>query len=304
MFLGQISPSLSLSLLPLSQNNVFLSTFCFVSVSLAVLLAVGHKYLSGNFPLTSTTIFRSQGDIEKAITQLKATIQWREEFGVLDLIHCLDGGGQGGNTNKGSSLNDERPSREELAKIIRLENETGKMYARGHDKEGRTLLYMRPAMENTNVELDNMRHLVYNLEKAISCSTSNEGNKDGKICLIIDYEGFQMRHAPSMSTSRKTLNILQHHYPERMYRVYLCNPPLLFRTVWAMVKPFVDPVTKEKVCFCHGEKGLAKIQQDMEGYHHYLEPCAGGSIGNPIRKFQSIEYLSLPFHVSFDEKQE
>ena len=246
------------------------------------------------------TVVGKQGNIEKAIAQLKATIQWREEFGVTNLIHCLDENRN--ETSKRSDDDGSSPTKEELAKIIRLENETGKLYVRGHDKGCRSLLYMRPSAENTNVELDNLRHLVYNLEKAIACTTKREGNEDGMICLIIDYEGFQMRHAPSMSTARKTLNILQHHYPERMYRVYLCNPPLLFRTVWAMVKPFVDPVTKEKICFCHGEKGLARIQEDMEGFHHYLEPCAGGNAETPIRAFQSKEYLSLPFDVSFDEK--
>ena len=235
------------------------------SSSLTHILLIWFCYLTLLCPvLASLRLQLFQKKTEKAIAQLKATIQWREEFGVLDLIGCLVdssiGGNNDGGTNKQSGDDGDgsrNPTKEELAKIVRLENETGKMYVRGHDKDGRALLYMRPAMENTNNELNNMRHLVYNLERAIACTTKTErNNADGKICLIIDYEGFQMRHAPSMSTSRKTLSILQHHYPERMHRVYLCSPPLLFRTVWAMVKPFVDPVTKEKICFCHGEKGL------------------------------------------------
>jgi hypothetical protein len=211
---------------------------------------------------------------------------------------------------KETASNLERYKKEELASLIRKENDSGKMYVRGYDKEGRALLYMRPAKENTKGdEMNNLRHLVFNLEKAIACSSSKKKEKQQeKICLVIDYDGFQLRHSPPMSTSRKTLEILQHHYPERMHRVYLCNPPLLFRTFWAMIRPFVDPVTKEKICFCHGEKGMALIVQDIGGPlpAQQLEPCAGGPTTPPhrVRLFSSKEYLALPFDVTFDEKQE
>jgi CRAL/TRIO domain len=305
-----------------------------------------------------------KGNLEKAIAKLKATIQWRAEFGVLDIIHCL------GNTNgsttattsttssnatatatataaqvkqdntneqevaqqhlerkETASSNIERYKKEELASVIRKENDSGKMYVRGYDKDGRALLYMRPAKENTKGdEMNNLRHLVFNLEKAIACSFKKQNQQqqnqqqqnqthnppDYKICLVIDYEGFQLRqHSPPMSTSRKTLEILQHHYPERMHRVYLCNPPLMFRTFWAMIRPFVDPVTKEKICFCHGDKGMALIVKDVvvggggggdDGPGIQLEPCAGGPTTPPVRPFSSKEYLALPWNVTFDEK--
>jgi hypothetical protein len=224
--------------------------------------------------------------VTKAIASIKGTIAWRAEFGVTKVVDCCNQKAGQGNP--------------EMAAIIQKENDTGKMYVRGYDISGRAILYMRPVNENTNDEDNNMKHLVFQLEKAIACSFQN---KKAKICLIIDYEGFKLRHSPPMSTSRRTLNILQKHYPERLFRIYLCNPPFIFRSFWAVIKPFVDPVTKKKVCFCSGKQGMAQIRDDMGGENSigakHLEPCAGGT--DTLRDFDSTEYLALPFHVAFDE---
>jgi FMN-dependent NADH-azoreductase len=133
----------------------------------------------------------------------------------------------------------------------------------------------------------------------VACSNKNG---HGKICLIIDYEGFQVSKAPPMSTTRRVLEILQRHYAERMYRAYVCNPPLYFRTFYAIIKPFVDPVTKQKVCFCSGKKGMEQIVDDMGGQEkamRHLEKCAGGV--EKLRPFDNVEYLNAPFNHAFDE---
>jgi hypothetical protein len=187
-----------------------------------------------------------------------------------------------------------------MKEIMADETTTGKLYVRGHDAEGRACLYMRPARENTNNEANNMRHLVFQLEKAVAC-TKEEGRRS-KICLIIDYDGFRLRDSPPMSTATHTLEILQRHYPERLYRAYVCNPPWVFSTFWAVIKPFVDPVTKTKICFCSGAKGMQKIAEDMGGMERgkrHLEPCAGGT--EDLRDFDGKEYLNLPMDVAFDE---
>jgi hypothetical protein len=188
-----------------------------------------------------------------------------------------------------------------MTPILETENETCKLYVRGYDKEGRALLYMRPAKENTNNALHNMIHLTFNLEKAIACSAKNGRSK---ICIVIDYEGFALRHAPPLSTSRYTLDILQKHYPERMHKAYICNPPFVFRTFWALIRPFIDPITKEKIVFCNGKKGLEQIADDVgpTNKERYLEPCAGGF--NDLNPVDSKEYLQLPFDLACGEHQE
>jgi len=48
------------------------------------------------------------------------------------------------------------------------ENETGKIYVRGYDKNGRAVMILRPGKENSKLgfdELNQMRHLVYFVER-------------------------------------------------------------------------------------------------------------------------------------------
>lgn len=223
-----------------------------------------------------------KGDITKAVTKLKAALQWRKEFGVEEIVQSCCG-------NPPNAM----------SPIIQKENETSKLYVRGYDKDGRALLYMRPAKENTQDAINNMRHLVWNLEKAIACSAKNGRSK---ICIVIDYDEFQLRHAPPMSTSRYTLDILQKHYPERMHKAYICNPPFVFRTFWSLIRPFIDPTTKEKIVFCHGKKGLEQIANDVGTDHRekYLEKCAGGV--DTLPPVLSKEYLALSFDKTYGEE--
>lgn len=152
---------------------------------------------------------------------LRATLQWRKDFGLAD-IHS--------------------PSWKD---IIQFENETGKIYVRGFDKEGHVILYMKPRNENSKSYEGNLKHVVWNLEKAIACSETTTHQQ--KIVLIIDYDGFSISNAPPMKTSKATLSILQDHYPERLFRAYVIRPLTLFYGFYKLISPFIDPVTKAKI---------------------------------------------------------
>eukprot|EP00978_Attheya_sp_CCMP212_P044466 scaffold311244_cov67-Attheya_sp.AAC.1 len=185
-----------------------------------------------------------------------------------------------------------------MRSVLEVENATGKIYARGYDLEGRAVLYFRPGMENTRgQELHNMRHLVYNLERGIACSKKS-GHE--KLIIIMDYKGFKLRNAPSMSTTQHTLTILQDHYPERLYRAYICNPPLVFRTFWSIMRAFIDPHTKEKIVFCHGDSAIQTLATSFD--LETTEQCACGT--KDLREFVSKEYLAMPMHLSFDDLPE
>jgi hypothetical protein len=223
---------------------------------------------------------------------LQETLKWRKSFGVEALIKACFG-----------------PDEDETAQMLRKETETGKIYVRGYDHEGRALMYMRPQHENTHIPENNMKNLVYNLERAIACTKKKSNSTQEKICLIIDFEGYQLRHAPPLSVSRMTLDILQKHYPERMYRAYVCNAPFIFRTFFAMVRPFIDPLTKQKIVMCHGKHGYETMSEHLTVED--LEPSILSRLQipkkdidttNPHPKaFDNNEYLASPFDTTFDE---
>lgn len=237
--------------------------------------------------------FRSEkGVLNKAIRSLKVALQWRRDFEVEKIVNAFQTDGD--------------PA---MKTILEEENAPGKMYVRGYDNDGRAFVYMKPAKETSTHELNNMRHLVFNLEKAFACTArkSLELAQDEasapleKICILIDYENFQLSKAPPLSTARLTLDILQKYNPERVHRYYVLNPPMVFRLFWNIVKPFVSAATKEKTIFCTGKNGLQCIWESCSKDTSQLEVNAGGDNPN-LREFNSKEYLnSLPFDKAFGE---
>lgn len=229
-----------------------------------------------------------KGNLDEAIRKIKNTLRWREEFGVDDIKRCFD---------KNDDLDpDVQKRRNEYAQIISQENATGKIYCRGYDKSGRAVLYLTPGRENSTNELNNMRHLVYHLERGIACTHRKSGRQ--KVCIVIGYEGFKLSNAPPMSTTKYTLDILQHHYPERMFRAYICDPPFVFRTFWSIIRHFVDPTTLEKIAFCSGGEGQRILERDFD-----LDTTEKHMCGRrEMREFSSEQFLwKIPFEFGFDD---
>lgn len=237
-----------------------------------------------------------KGNVDSAISKIKSTIKWRREFGVKHIVTCFD-------DLDGASL---KPLRD----TFREEAKTGKLYVRGRDRGGRAIQYMVPGCENTNNETNQMKFLVYTLERAVACTAAEQARRkeaglqdtinpgEEKICIIINFDQWTLRKSPPMSTTLYTLEILQRHYCERLHRAYVFNPPKFFVYFWNLIHRFVDPVTKDKIQFCTGAEGLKRIERDIDLSN--VEEFVGGT--GRIHQFDSEEYLlKYPHSSTFGE---
>ncbi|CAN6825306.1 unnamed protein product [Brassica oleracea] len=128
------------------------------------------------------------------------------------------------------------------------EGETGKVSrASFHDRQGRVVLIMRPALQNSTSAEGNIKHLVYLLENAIL----NLPKGQEQMSWLIDFTGWSMAANVPMKTTREIVYILQNHYPERLGIAFLYNPPRLFQAVYRAVQYFLDPCTAQKVKFVY-----------------------------------------------------
>ena len=124
---------------------------------------------------------------------------------------------------------------------VRGNGETGKVVVRGTDRDGRPILFLRPGQENSKDDHDgNLKHLVYELERAVACMDELRGV--GKMLVILDLQHYSMSNAPPMKTSRATLHILQDHYPERLAKFLIIDAPWLFQGFFKIISPFIDKV--------------------------------------------------------------
>ncbi|KAI8853059.1 hypothetical protein BC829DRAFT_414177 [Chytridium lagenaria] len=102
-------------------------------------------------------------------------------------------------------------------------------------KVGRPLYYLVPRNENTKTYDRQLRYVVYNLEKGIALMAPSVE----QFTIVIDYENMSMMNATPTHVSKKFLQILGDHYPERLAS-----------------GPFLDPVTKSKIHFVNISKQL------------------------------------------------
>ncbi|XP_019182962.1 PREDICTED: random slug protein 5-like isoform X1 [Ipomoea nil] len=127
------------------------------------------------------------------------------------------------------------------------EGETGKAsIANFHDRQGRTVLIMRPGKQNTSSAEGSARHLVYLMENAIM--NLPEGQE--QMSWLVDFNGWSLRKVP-IKTARDIIYLLQNHYPERLGLIVLYSPPGVFEAFWKIVKYFVDPKTSQKIKFVY-----------------------------------------------------
>ncbi|EIN14281.1 CRAL/TRIO domain-containing protein [Punctularia strigosozonata HHB-11173 SS5] len=155
--------------------------------------------------------------LEDGKKRIKATLEWRREY-KPDLI----------------------PPDE-----VKVEAETGKILLNGFDRDGRPIIYMRPAKENTETSPRQLRHLVWWLERAKDLMPPGQES----LVIIVDYRGTTMRTNPSISVARKVLVILQQHYVETLGRAIVMHLPMLLNFFYKGISPFLDPVTRDKMRF-------------------------------------------------------
>ncbi|KAH1113401.1 hypothetical protein J1N35_006779 [Gossypium stocksii] len=167
------------------------------------------------------------------------------------------------------------------------EGETGKVSrANFHDHQGRTVLIMRPGMQNTKSAENNIRHLVYLLENAIM----NLAEGQEQMSWLIDFTGFSLNTSIPIKLARDIVYILQGHYPERLAIAFLCNPPKIFEAFYKAIKYFLDPKTAQKVKFVY-----PKNKDSMELMKSYfdVEDLPGEFGGNGTLKYDHEEFSRL-----------
>ncbi len=225
--------------------------------------------LNGEILMWTVFLNNRNFNVEKASTLLQGTLDWRKKFGLDNLDAWKD--------------------------VIAKENATGKSYVRGYDKHGHPIVYMKPKYENTKDHDGNIKHLVYTMERAVACA---EKTGQGKLTLIIDFDGYSLSNAPPMKTSRETLNILQDHYPERLFRAYLIHTPYIFYGFYQVISPFIDPITKEKiVMLTNAELANPTSRFFVDIDKTVAEKCVGGDDERP---FVSASYLSASMQLDYN----
>ncbi|CAN8095134.1 unnamed protein product [Discula destructiva] len=148
------------------------------------------------------------------------TLLWRRQFGVDDKLTW---------------------------EHISPENETGKQIILGFDKKGRPCQYLNPGRQNTEPSHRQVEHLVFMVERSIELMPPGQET----LALLINFKSSSGRSntSPPLAQAKEVLTILQTHYPERLGKALIINMPWMVVGFFKLIKPLLDPVTKEKLKF-------------------------------------------------------
>jgi len=209
--------------------------------------------------------------VSSAAAQVRETFTWRQSFGVDPLMAATAAAAP---AVSAATAAPPLGAVDDAVRLVYDESATGKQYVHGVCAVGRPVLYMCPGQQNSSSTRGNLLQLVYSLERAVAAMPPGVE----KLTLLIDFGGYSWRVAPSFATQRATLNILQHHYPERLGLAVLWGAPKLFHLAFKAIKPFIDPVTAGKIVFLYpGVAADAARMGELFASDELLAAYGGGS---------------------------
>jgi len=207
----------------------------------------GQKEKSDDTP--STLVIRSQ-DIDLNKFKEKHIVKMREAFpGVSDDVLARYLIARNGDSVKAieqlqRALDYKALHYPILKSTCLKEVNSGKLYIRGTDKEGRPLLIYRSknSFPNDRDLEEAARMLVWFGEHVQKRMPPNMS----KYTLLIDRVGHKSENT-DMELVKHVSSQFQDLFPETLLRAVIYPSDLLFYSIWAIAKWFVDPVTREKV---------------------------------------------------------
>eukprot|EP00877_Chromochloris_zofingiensis_P001376 jgi/Chrzof1/11239/Cz05g29020.t1 len=184
--------------------------------------------------------------LEDALRDLTAHAQWRAQF---------------------------VPNGRILESEIASQLTQNKCFCQGVDRQGRAIIFLSAGNHVADDAALLRRFLAYCLDLGIKmCDTTK--NPERKMTGIFDLEDFSLKNA-DVSALRAVFDMLQNHYPERLGVLYLYCAPVLFWSLWKIVQPFVDPVTRQKVVFVYKKEAEQEFAQVFDP--EVIPKCIGGS---------------------------
>ena len=83
--------------------------------------------------------------------------------------------------------------------------------------------------------------------------------------IIIDAANLASENS-SISVLKYEIDVLQNHYPERLFKLHAVNMTWLPRTIWMAVKPFLKESTRNKIELTgdNSEEIFTKLVQEID----------------------------------------
>ncbi|DAZ96283.1 TPA: hypothetical protein N0F65_008316, partial [Lagenidium giganteum] len=223
----------------------------------------------GPLPFSQRFIAAEKGDEEKGRQRFANTLEWRKEN---DIDHILV---------------KPHPKFDTIKKYY-------PQYFHGRAKKGNPVYYERAGKidlaglkaEGLSIE-DLLQHYMYITEYLWRVI---EPNDSARSVTVLDVSGIGMSDLGGevMDFIKRASAFTGAHYPERSAHIFIINIPGWFSMVWRLVKPLIDPVTREKIHMLKGSSILRELEEIIDSDQI---PSDFGGRGCPLGEAQEEQDL-------------
>mmetsp|Transcript_35989 Transcript_35989/g.78835 ORF Transcript_35989/g.78835 Transcript_35989/m.78835 type:complete len:326 (+) Transcript_35989:1-978(+) len=193
-----------------------------------------------------------KGDRKVALEKMRNTLDYRDKLNVDIIRRCFyykdEEFANGGDQSLKEIYEYHREG-------LRRELSEGKLFVRGRTRGGHPLYCILTHKFTTGFRAEwYMKYNIYTLERAIAIAEHETDGHVEKVCVVFDFGRYSSKLRPPLGLSKELQFCLRDHYPERVGRVLLIDTPFIFRAFWTLIRPFIDPNTKNKISFISGEE--------------------------------------------------
>lgn len=194
-------------------------------------------------PPSERFIAGCNGDVEDAKRRYAATMKWRKENNIDTILM--------------------RPS-----PVFETMKEVFTHYTHKRDKYGHPVTYeflgeqrktYHTFLARGVTEEEAITHHV-RLQEFLWRVIDPRPYPNGNQIKIYDIRGISMSDLSSdvVNYTKKWGEILGEYNPERVYQVFIINPPGWFNLIWKLVSPLLNPKTRERIHVLRGQKDISK----------------------------------------------
>jgi len=170
------------------------------------------------------------------------------------------------------------------------------MVISGYDKLNRALLLLLGrSCRSTDKESFINTHL-YMIERAIACTEHASSGTQDKIAVIVNCADFE--YVPSTKLLKEFFRTMEKHYPKQLAYLALIDAPVLVRSIWCIIKPFIQPEVVELIKFVSGDEQKIKMISpliDKEQAMPFVHP--DGKLNSTIDMLHFLQ--NIPFHYDY-----
>eukprot|EP00540_Astrosyne_radiata_P021175 CAMPEP_0116828324 /NCGR_PEP_ID=MMETSP0418-20121206/3595_1 /TAXON_ID=1158023 /ORGANISM="Astrosyne radiata, Strain 13vi08-1A" /LENGTH=327 /DNA_ID=CAMNT_0004457205 /DNA_START=158 /DNA_END=1141 /DNA_ORIENTATION=- len=232
-------------------------------------------------------------DYDKALISLQGAIDYRKEYKTNLFRTCL--------------LDDFPYDNEEDAKLAAhyrqlIESDLPKQFIviRGKDKEDHPIVLVSTrSTPDTDDEAYVMTRL-HAVERVVAVAETVSRGKLEKVVTVLDFGDYKSGHSPPYNAIKQVVVLLQRKYPERLKRLIILDPPLWMRGLFFVIRPFLDPDTREKVFLVRGlDKKIEMFSGMIDKEQATSTLLPDGELTAPVDIQRYMH--SVPFHCLYDD---